>query len=521
MQREPDDPPDKPVSKITIIKKSPPATTPMVQPELEIPLLTTVTDPSIRQREFAESVDQCTTCGTSFKPYKHSKGYSRSCHKCLANSRSHEKTRRPRGQRVDERCKSRRAEWKEINADKTTEYYTGFREKQKLTLGMDEYHNLQAKQAHTWRQHNPDKVIKSQQNQVASSTRRLSSLKHQAIKKGAKWGLTDDYALLVITYPCFYCNLKIPGVCNSLDRVDNEGDYEPRNVVASCKYCNYIKKTMTVGNFMALIEHILVYHQKIQGSLHPELNIDSKNVRYNTYKARALNKLRVLFELTPAQFAEIIAQKCYLCGRENTTTHKNGIDRIDNRTGYVMDNCAPCCGRCNIFKRDIENFNIFIALLEQIHSFRAKIFCDLLIMQVLQNHEWFYKIRHTPIYDKYDEQVSTDPESAIKKALQRTTEETTIMKRNPRKKTSSELATISESRKQSKRETQQTRLNDPLHVRISSLQNACKTHIANIQKYEAVGNLDMVTALIIKLQQCHEELNELLKSRSEITPSAN
>lgn len=28
----------------------------------------------------------------------------------------------------------------------------------------------------------------------------------------------------------------------------------------------------------------------------------------------------------------------------------NGIDRMDNDTGYTEANCIPCCGRCNWMK---------------------------------------------------------------------------------------------------------------------------------------------------------------------------
>jgi len=29
----------------------------------------------------------------------------------------------------------------------------------------------------------------------------------------------------------------------------------------------------------------------------------------------------------------------------------DGLDRIDNTKGYVIDNVVPCCGHCNLMKR--------------------------------------------------------------------------------------------------------------------------------------------------------------------------
>ncbi len=31
----------------------------------------------------------------------------------------------------------------------------------------------------------------------------------------------------------------------------------------------------------------------------------------------------------------------------------NGIDRLDNALGYTLDNCVPCCKRCNQAKNNM------------------------------------------------------------------------------------------------------------------------------------------------------------------------
>ena len=48
--------------------------------------------------------------------------------------------------------------------------------------------------------------------------------------------------------------------------------------------------------------------------------------------------------------------------REKGKLIYNGIDRINNKVGYVLKNCVSCCKNCNRAKSDlsIENFNNWI-----------------------------------------------------------------------------------------------------------------------------------------------------------------
>lgn len=95
------------------------------------------------------------------------------------------------------------------------------------------------------------------------------------------------------------------------------------------------------------------------------------------YKANAKNK--VSFNLTKKQFREIIIQNCVYCGefpkkynpylkndrtriKSNNWVHQetidrawinvNGIDRVNNKKGYILSNCVPCCFDCNEMKNN-------------------------------------------------------------------------------------------------------------------------------------------------------------------------
>ena len=85
---------------------------------------------------------------------------------------------------------------------------------------------------------------------------------------------------------------------------------------------------------------------------------------YATYRGKAAER-DLPFELTVEQFEMLTSAACAYCGappnqvseprNENITptgrAHGrylyNGVDRVDNDQGYLLDNCVPCCMHCN------------------------------------------------------------------------------------------------------------------------------------------------------------------------------
>jgi hypothetical protein len=81
------------------------------------------------------------------------------------------------------------------------------------------------------------------------------------------------------------------------------------------------------------------------------------NQRYSLYKSSAIKRGKV-FELSIEEFINMISSCCEYCGATPAdTTHcrgklkhnvpMNGVDRVDNSIGYVIENCKPCCAQCN------------------------------------------------------------------------------------------------------------------------------------------------------------------------------
>ena len=76
---------------------------------------------------------------------------------------------------------------------------------------------------------------------------------------------------------------------------------------------------------------------------------------YNT-KSSA-NKRGYTFDLSLSEVSFLSQLPCSYCGKEPSQVLGsfpnflyNGIDRIDNSTGYVEGNCTPCCKLCNRMK---------------------------------------------------------------------------------------------------------------------------------------------------------------------------
>ena len=88
-------------------------------------------------------------------------------------------------------------------------------------------------------------------------------------------------------------------------------------------------------------------------------NDSGLNKLIRTYKHSAKQR-NYIFNLNREDFKKLTSMDCYYCGiepkQESVNYHKlgiyyyNGLDRIDPNLGYSIENCLPCCQRCNIGK---------------------------------------------------------------------------------------------------------------------------------------------------------------------------
>lgn len=58
------------------------------------------------------------------------------------------------------------------------------------------------------------------------------------------------------------------------------------------------------------------------------------------------------YQLLRQQAYQMILGNCVYCGA--TPNPLNGIDRVMNSVGYLLDNCVSCCARCNKMKMELD-----------------------------------------------------------------------------------------------------------------------------------------------------------------------
>lgn len=92
----------------------------------------------------------------------------------------------------------------------------------------------------------------------------------------------------------------------------------------------------------------------------------SFNKLFWKYKESA-QKRKLLFDLSSEQFRKITSSKCFYCNKTPSKESKNygqgkynghylynGIDRVDNKEGYIYENCVACCETCNYAKGSLS-----------------------------------------------------------------------------------------------------------------------------------------------------------------------
>jgi hypothetical protein len=113
------------------------------------------------------------------------------------------------------------------------------------------------------------------------------------------------------------------------------------------------------------------------------------------YKSGAKNKpTPVPYCLTFEQFKMLVTSNCHYCGAEPRKWNRyykrdgerkgistsdewadqqwiliNGIDRVDNSKGYIIENCVSCCSLCNAMKKD-NTKDVFLDHVEKIASYQ-------------------------------------------------------------------------------------------------------------------------------------------------------
>jgi len=311
-----------------------------------------------------EEMKLCNSCG-KFKPRKGFFGKrceTTKCGHCLKLQTDRE-NRRPKRNRKEYNkeyesrpdCRDRRKQNRLKNPEKYASYYMNYRKRQ-LETNEEEYLKRNRENAKKWRKEHPTEYKKLQEKRKINMNDKLKTSKYRANRDGIEWKLTDEEAVNMFKSKCYYCGDPISDEnLNGIDRLDNATGYIKNNCVSCCSMCNYMKGCLTEEVFIKRCIHIATFNGLIKGKLFLNAFIDTYASEFSNYRITARNK-KLVFKITKEQYDELIKGDCYICGKNTTDKHINGIDRFDNNFGYIKGNVKSCCNNCNVMKRDYPHY---------------------------------------------------------------------------------------------------------------------------------------------------------------------
>lgn len=119
-----------------------------------------------------------------------------------------------------------------------------------------------------------------------------------------------------------------------------------------CIECRNKEKQKAFNEMNALrkLHGIILTERKEKDELFEKQELISFQIKevWRNVQRNAMLKKR-LFTLSQEDFEKLVIQPCYYCGFYSNYKFV-GIDRIDNKKGYVLNNCIPACTMCNMIK---------------------------------------------------------------------------------------------------------------------------------------------------------------------------
>ena len=146
------------------------------------------------------------------------------------------------------------------------------------------------------------------------------------------------------------------------------------NCICDCgNECIVIGKSLKGGN----TKSCGCYREELRSRPFGEASF---NRLYYSYRNKAKGK-NVSFSLDKNTFKILTNGNCFYCGKPPLQIQKgvesygdyiyNGIDRVDNKRGYEIDNCVSCCGMCNKAKNATPK-DVFYNWIAQVYNYSVK-----------------------------------------------------------------------------------------------------------------------------------------------------
>jgi len=318
------------------------------------------------KEEVDEGMKQCNTCSQIYPldQFVGKLGETKTCFTCREQNKRADAKRDMDHTRELARMNSAKPDrkavkqsWKDENVEKCATYWMEKRKRQ-IQTDVDAYLKKNAEQAKKWREENPEKVQQVYLNKITSMNNQYKVYQRSALDKRLHFEFSFEEYEQLVRLPCYYCGIIEERGFNGIDRLNSTEPYIQSNCVSCCTMCNMMKGSSGPNVFVHRAEHILTNLKIIQGQSYSDEFLNFSGCSYSSYKARA-EKKELPFEISQETFNHYTSLSCYLCGKELSDTHSNGLDRYDNTKGYTLDNIRSCCGTCNYMKKNYE-YDVFV-----------------------------------------------------------------------------------------------------------------------------------------------------------------
>ncbi len=269
-------------------------------------------------------------------------------------------------------------EWRENNADKVLEYSRAYR-RRKMEEDIQGYLDHNAERMKKWRENHPEWVGEFNKERRENIKYKFSTYVRSAKQRNIEFNLSEEEFTNIIKMNCNYCGEIDTIGFNGVDRIDSDKSYNTENCVSCCKMCNYMKCALDKELFIYICEHISTYNKLCEdGKLHPEVFHNYKT-SYTICKRSASDR-SIPFDITKDDYGFTTTNNCYVCGKNNSPEHNNGLDRYNSKIGYTKDNIRSCCATCNYMKKDYD-YQEFIEKCKKIYLYtKGSISDDLSLM---------------------------------------------------------------------------------------------------------------------------------------------
>jgi len=250
--------------------------------------------------------------------------------------------------------------WREKNKDLLTKYYTDYRNNKINEIGLDEYRKRCKENAKKWRKEHEELLTEYYLKIKMDLKNKYNYYLNTAKNKGLDFYLSEEDCSELFKSDCYYCGAS-EKLNIGIDRLDSNCDngYNKENTVPCCMDCNMIKNTIPFDIFIKKVLHILS-HNKLIDEENRCIDYDRKEgmsmnkTRFSKYNHKATKK-NINFSINENEFYILCKDKCYICGIEpDNENYFCGVDRIDSKLPYELNNCKACCKECNIMKNNFE-----------------------------------------------------------------------------------------------------------------------------------------------------------------------